>query len=303
MSEAMNIAWHEGEAHYTHKGDVRLFLWHKAASAGRADAPVIVWMHGSSMASQPTFDLRLPGRNDSSVMGWFAAHGFDCWCFDSEGYGHSDKHRPVNADLANGVNDLAAVVDYIRDVTGKARVHLYGVSSGALKAALYTAAHPDRVDRLALEAFVWKGIDSPTLIERRKRLPEWLGSLRRPMGRQDVMRIFSRDREGLVDPVTVDAFASAVLALDNSMPNGTYVDMCTRLPVVDPSQIQVPTLILRGEHDGIASYADVASFFGGLPNMDKQLSVLAGVGHGSMQGLNYRVAYHVLLGFFSQPPA
>ncbi len=32
----------------------------------------------------------------------------------------------------------------------------------------------------------------------------------------------------------VDAFADAILALDDSLPTGTYVDMCANLPVVDP---------------------------------------------------------------------
>ena len=51
----------------------------------------------------------------------------------------------------------------------------------------------------------------------------------------------------------VDAFADAILALDSSMPNGTYIDMCSKLPLVDPRQITVPTIVMRGEFDGIAS--------------------------------------------------
>ena len=291
-----------GEEHWTHKGDVRLFMWRKR----RMDVPqagVILWIHGSSMASQPTFDLHVPGRADSSIMDWFASKGFDCWSLDNEGYGRSDKTRPVNADLANGVDDMVAAVDYIQRATGAERVHLYGISSGALKAAMYAAAHPGQVGRLALEAMVWTGADSPTLIERRKKLPQWLGSLRRPVGRDDIRRIFTRDREGLADEDTVNRFADAVLSLDDSIPNGTYVDMCSKLPCVDPADIQVPTLILRGEFDGIASYADVAAFFEKIPNMDKQFSMLSGVGHGGLQSHNYQVVYHQLHGFFSQPAA
>ncbi len=84
-------------------------------------------------------------------------------------------------------------------------------------------------------------------------------------------------------------------------PNGSYVDMCSKLPVVDPAGIQVPTLVLRGEFDGNASYADVAGFFERLPHRDKQLSILRGVGHGGLQSRNYRVGTHLLLAFFSQP--
>ena len=282
---------------------MRLFLWRKPPAKAVPVQGAILWIHGSSMASQPTFDLHVPGRADSSVMDWFAARGFDCWCLDNEGYGRSDKHRPINADLANEVQDVDAAVHYIRRTTGPARLHLYGISSGALKAAMYAAAQPGFVARLALEAMVWTGADSPTLIERRKKLPQWLGSLRRPVGREDIQRIFTRDREGLADQRTVDRFTDAVLSLDDTIPNGTYVDMCSKLPVVDPAGIHVPTLILRGEHDGIASYADVAAFFARLPHMDKQFSVLAGVGHGGLQGNNYRVVYHLLLAFFLQPAA
>ena len=296
------MAWSDnGEEHWTHKGGVRLFLWRKPAAKAVPAQGIILWIHGSSMASQPTFDLQVPGRADSSIMDWFAARGFDCWSLDNEGYGRSDKHRPINADLANAVLDLEAAVPYIQRATGQSRLHMYGISSGALKAAMYAAAHPGSVARLALEAMVWTGQDSPTLIERRKKLPQWLGSLRRPVGREDIQRIFTRDREGLADQATVDTFTDAVLSLDESIPNGTYVDMCSKLPVVDPADIHVPTLILRGEFDGIAAYADVAAFFARLPHMDKQFSILAGVGHGGLQGVNYRVVYHLLLGFFSQP--
>ena len=295
--------WSGGEEHWTHKGAVRLFMWRKPAASVVPPAGVIVWIHGSSMASQPTFDLQVPGRPDASIMDWFARRGYDCWSLDNEGYGRSDKHRPNNADLANGVEDMLAAVPYIQRVASTQKLHLYGVSSGALKAAMYAAAHPGNVGRLALEAMVWTGEDSPTLIERRKKLPQWLASLRRPMGREDMHRIFTRDRDGLADPATVERFTDAVLSLDDSMPNGTFVDMCTRLPVVDPATLDVPTLILRGEYDGIASYADVAEFFRRLPNMDKQLSVLSGIGHGGLHSRNHLVVYHVLLGFFSQPSA
>ena len=50
----------QGTEHWTHKGDVRLFLWRKPPAAGRG-AGTILFVHGSSMASQPTFDLQVPG--------------------------------------------------------------------------------------------------------------------------------------------------------------------------------------------------------------------------------------------------
>ena len=86
-----------GKEYWIAKGDVRLFLWRKVPAADQAANGTILFVHGSSMASQPTFDLEVPGRPDSSVMEWFAARGFDTWCMDNEGYGRSDKKRPINS--------------------------------------------------------------------------------------------------------------------------------------------------------------------------------------------------------------
>ena len=154
----------QGNEHWTRKGDVRLFLWRKSAVGPRDAKGTVLFVHGSSMASQPTFDLHVPGRPDSSAMDWFAARGFDAWCMDNEGYGRSDKQRPINCDIANGADDLAAGTEYIARTTGASKLLVYGISSGALKAALFAERHPERVARLALDAFVWTGEGSPTLV-------------------------------------------------------------------------------------------------------------------------------------------
>jgi len=293
----------QGVAHWTRKDDVRLFLWRKTAvEEGRAKG-TILFVHGSSMASQPTFDLSVPGRPDSSVMDWFVARGFDTWCMDNEGYGRSDKHRPINCDIANGADDLAAGTAYIRAQTGGAKLLLYGISSGALKAAVFTARHPERVARLALDAFVWTGAGSPTLAERRKKLAQFAAQNRRPIDRAFVASIFARDHPGTADEATIDAFATAILALDDSVPTGTYVDMCSKLPLVDPEQINVPTIIMRGEHDGIAGLDDLIAFYKRLPHPDKTFTIMAGVSHASFQQKNYRTVYHILHSFFTQPEA
>ena len=283
----------KGKEHWVKKGDVRLFLWEKKAAQANG---TILFVHGSSMASQPTFDLEVPGRPGSSAMEWFAARGFDCWCVDHEGYGRSDKSRPINCDISNGADDLAAATQYI----GK-KVHLYGISSGALRAALFTQRHPERVARLALDAFVWTGEGSPTLAERRKKLPEFSAKNRRPIDRAFVKSIFTRDHPGTADEATISAFADAILALDDSVPTGTYVDMCAKLPLVDPAKIPVPTLVMRGEYDGIAGFDDLVEFYKRLPHADKQFSVMAGISHASFQQKNYLTAYHILHAFFTQP--
>jgi pimeloyl-ACP methyl ester carboxylesterase len=290
----------QGKEHWARKGDVKLFLWHKPAATG-APRGTVFFVHGSSMASQPTFDLQVHGRPDSSAMEWFASRGFDTWCMDNEGYGRSDKARPINCDIPNGADDLEAGTEYILQHSAAKKLLVYGISSGALKAALFTQRRPERVARLALDAFVWTGEGSPTLAERKKRLQEFQSKNRRPIDRAFVRSIFSRDHPGTADEATIEAFASAILELDDSVPTGTYVDMCSKLPLVDPAKIKVPTIIMRGEHDGIASLEDLLKFFARLPHPDKQFAVMAGISHASFQQKNYLSVYHILHSFFSQP--
>jgi pimeloyl-ACP methyl ester carboxylesterase len=300
MTETVRMA-SPGTEHWTRKGDVKLFLWQKPPAAGVAKPGTVLFVHGSSMASQPTFDLHVPGRPDSSVMDWFAARGFDTWCMDHEGYGRSDKQRPINCDIPNGADDLAAGTEYILKTTGARKLLTYGISSGALRAALFAQRHPERVARLALDAFVWTGEGSPTLAERRKKLPEFQAKNRRPIDRAFVQSIFSRDHPGCADEATINAFAEAIVALDDSVPTGTYVDMCSKLPLVDPGKITVPTIVMRGQYDGIAGFDDLVEFFKRLPNPDKQFTVMAGISHASFQQKNYLMAYHILHAFFTQP--
>jgi len=295
------VTWTGGTPHWTKKGDIKLFLWEKKASPHVPHAGTILFVHGSSMASQPTFDLAVPGRPFASAMDWFAAQGFDTWTMDNEGYGRSDKDRPINFDISNGADDLAAGSQYILERSKDKALLMYGISSGALKAALFTERFPERVAKLSLDAFVWTGEGSPTLEQRKKKLPEFIAKNRRPIDRAFVHSIFQRDHPGTADEVTINAFADAILTLDDSMPTGTYVDMCSRLPLVDPKKITVPTIILRGEHDGIASIDDLIDFFKLLPNMNKQFSVMAGISHASFQQKNYMMVYQILHSFFTMP--
>src|SRR5580704_16948260 len=149
------------EEHWTTKDVAKLFMFEKCAGDPKQTAGTILFVHGSSMAAQPTFDLQVPGRPDSSVMDFFARQNFDCWCVDMEGYGRSTKDRDNNAPIAQGADDCFAAATYI--------------------AKLRVKRHPDLVARRALDAMVWTGEGSPTLAERKKKLPEFSAKNRRPI--------------------------------------------------------------------------------------------------------------------------
>src|SRR5712671_3829692 len=132
--------------YWAKKGDVSLYLFRKRAAApvkGEPPSPVVFLVHGSSISSRPTFDLSVPDKGEYSLMNVFAGYGFDVWTMDHEGYGRS-KRTEGNSDIRSGAEDLAAGSAVVTRETGRQRMHFMGESSGALRAAAFAVAHPER---------------------------------------------------------------------------------------------------------------------------------------------------------------
>ncbi|HEV8673737.1 MAG TPA: alpha/beta hydrolase [Methylomirabilota bacterium] len=285
------------------KGPVSLSLFRKRLGeprAGEPPRPVLFLVHGSSISARPSFDLTVPGAGEYSLMNVFARHGFDVWTMDHEGYGRSSRTEG-NSDIASGVEDLKAGTEVVARETGQARVHLFGTSSGALRAGAFAMARPDRIERLVLAAFTWTGKGSPTLARRRQDRESYRTHNRRPRGREMIRSIFTRDRPGTADPAVAEALADAELQFGDSIPTGTYLDMSANLPVVDPTRVLAPVLIVRGEHDGIATEEDLLDFYRRLPNADRQFVILAGAAHSLGLDKNRQRLWHVVRAFLEMP--
>jgi len=283
------------------KGDVSLALYRKRIGPPQAgERPVLFLVHGSSVSAKPSFDLTVPGRGEYSLMNVFAGYGFDVWTMDHEGYGKSAR-TAGNSDVASGVEDLKAASEVVVRETGQPRAHFYGGSSGALRAAGFAMARPERVDRLILEAFTWTGKGSPTLGKRAEQVEYYRTHNRRPRDRDMIRSIFTRDKPGTSDPAVAEALADAELVFGDTIPTGTYLDMTANLPVVDPLRVKSPVLIVRGEHDGIATEEDLLEFFRRLPNPDRQFVVLAGASHAVALGLSRNQLWHVVRAFLTLP--
>ena len=183
-------------------GDVSLYMFRKRAGApkaGESALPVLLLVHGSSISSRPSFDLTVPGHGEYSVMNTFARYGFDVWTMDHENYGRSSRTEG-NSDIASGVEDLKAGIDLVLRETGRSKVHVFGESSGGLRAGAYAMARPERIDRLVLAAFTYKGEGSPTLKERAKQLDYYRTHNTRLRDRAMIRSIFTRDKVGTSDP-------------------------------------------------------------------------------------------------------
>ena len=156
--------------YWANKGDVKLFLYRKRLTAPRKGAepmPVLFLVHGSSLSSASSYDLTVPGKGEYSMMDVFARDGFDVWTMDHDGYGRSTV-TSNNSDIASGVADLTAGLAVLARETGRSKYHVFGKSSGAIRAGAFAQAKPDRIDRLMLAAFTYKG-DGAAEIKRRRR--------------------------------------------------------------------------------------------------------------------------------------
>ncbi len=289
-----------GTEYWANKGTVKLYVYRKRAAGSAKGSPVLFLVHGSSASGRSSFDLAVPGRSDYSLMDHFAGLGYDVWTVDHEGYGRSDRTEG-NSDIASGALDLAAAMQVVERETGQQQVCMYGGSSGALRAALYAQQNPGRVKRLMVSALVYTGEGSPTLAKRREKVGEYRASPRRKVDRAFIHSMFTRDKPGTSEMIAADALADAELPLGDTVPTGTYLDMCAHLPVVDPEKITCPVCIIRGEFDGIAAEPDLLEFFGRLPSKDKQFVFVSGLAHAATLGLNRHKFWHAMESFMRMP--
>jgi len=294
----------QANEYWAQKGEVKLYIYRKrmAPKAGEKQ-PVVFLVHGSSISSRPSFDLTVPGKPGYSMMEDFAAHGFDVWTMDHENYGHS-SHTGTNSDIPSGAADLKAAAEVVARETGERKVHYLGESSGAIRAGLFAQNEPERVDRLVLCAFTYKGTGSPEMGRRAANAEKLRASNTRLRDAKMIRSIFQRDGlPGAYDQAVADAIASEELKFGDQAPTGTYLDMAVNLPLVDPKKVQSPVLMVRGDHDGNSTNEDLLDFYAQLPNGDRQFVIMPHTAHSLGFAKNRHLLFYAVRNFLSAPAA
>jgi pimeloyl-ACP methyl ester carboxylesterase len=289
--------------YWAQKGEVKLYMYRKrvgAPQSGKPALPVLFLVHGSSTSSAG-FDLTVPGHGEYSIMDAFARSGYDVWTMDFTGYGRSSRDEG-NSNIADGVADLKAALPVVARETGQLRFHVFGESSGALRAGAFAAAQPEMVNRLVLAAFTYTGEGSPTLKDRAKQVEFYRTHNRRPRDRDMIRSIFTRDKPGTTEQAVGEALADVEMKFGDDVPTGTYLDMTANLPIVDPLKVHAPVLLVRGEFDGIATEVDLMNFYKQLPVADRQFIILPGAAHALALGINRQQFWHVMRAFLDMPP-
>src|SRR5215471_9909153 len=292
--------------YWAHKGEVKLNLWRKRLGApkpGELPLPILFLVHGSSLSARSSYDLVVSGNDQYSLMNIFARAGYDVWTMDHDGYGYSGSSGN-NSDIASGVEDLKAAIPVVAQETGRQKLNFLGTSSGGIRAAAYGQMQPERIERLILSAFTYKGNGAAEIARRQQRIAELRANPRRKRDAAMIRSIFTRDgHASAYDPAVAEAIIAAEMKFGEEIPSGTYLDMAVNLPKVDPTKVAAPVLMLRGEHDGNSTNEDLLEFYRQLPNGDRQFVILPHTAHSTGYSNNRHLLWYAMRNFLSAPAA
>ena len=276
---------------------IELFVRNKRPRdpAARSPEKTLLYVHGTSQAAEATFDLALEGY---SWMDYIAARGWDVFLVDLRGYGRSsrppemrvpaDSNPPiVTTDVA--LRDFGAAVEFIRGRRGVQRIAIMGWSWGTVTVGAYAARNPDKVSGLVQYA--------PSWLRERTQTDE------RPLGAYNTWTVeealaslqtgVSEDKRGdLMPKAWFAAWKAAALATDPEgalrnppvvrSPNGAAHDRIVYWgagkPYYDPGEVAVPTLLVRGEWDGLSPRARGGEVFSRLTRAPQKRFVEIGGG-------------------------
>lgn len=287
-----------GTQHWVARDELRLFVWEKFKGNSQ-DKPVVVLAHGSATAGRETFDLQVPGHPGYSLMDFLARRGFDVFALDVRGFGSSTRPEAF-LDTEQASSDLAAVVDFVCQLRGVAQVHLLAWSWGTQYGGQFVMAQPQKVARYI--SYAQMHAESADLVARRSRLETFK---RTPYIRISEpgwkLRFHSMTPPEVNEPAVIDAFARAAVLVETKSPTGPHIDLLTRLPLVDPTRITVPVMMVHGQYDDVADLEGLLPFFTALPNPDKQYVVVPDGGHMLHLQKGHARFQHAVAAWFSAP--
>jgi pimeloyl-ACP methyl ester carboxylesterase len=288
----------QGKEHYVMRDGLRIYLWDKYKDGQEATfsrtGKVALLVHGGTRSGRSLFDLQI---RDYSLMDFLAQHDYDVWAIDIHGYGHSDKTSNDWIDSHSAAADIAAAVGYISKLRGVAKINLLGCSAGTQRAGVFVMEHPDKVAKLILDAGFWKGTAEFREMNR-KRIEN--GGQPLPRYRPTTEADFRSDFvEGQFEEDVVQESVKVGLQVDPQRPN-VFAEWA-KLPILDPTRIPVPTMIIHGEKDFAAKEEDLLPFYSQLNTHDKRYVLLPDGGHVMILEKGHRRLQYEVLSFFDRP--
>jgi pimeloyl-ACP methyl ester carboxylesterase len=249
---------------------------HKRLAAAVHSDPVL-FVHGSSFPSALAFDFQMEGM---SWMDQLASKGFDVFALDLLGYGLSDRYPEMQGSsrvpvgrAREVVRDVASAVEHILRVTGRQKVIVIGHSWGGSVAALYASQYPAKVSKLVMFAGITARAESGRPVSPDAAYEEMSPSERIA----SMARLVPATEPPQLAPEVMLRWGDAWLASDRigfhhgvgrvrfpSGPSQDVADLKHGRPYYDPSAIQAPTLLIRGQWDAYPDNDDFTALLAQL---------------------------------------
>jgi pimeloyl-ACP methyl ester carboxylesterase len=243
-----------------------LAVWEKRGAQPRA---AILLLHGRTWSSLPNFDLQVGGER-RSFMDALVDGGFDVFALDMRGYGATERDDTGWLTPDRAVADVAAVLAWMqgRMPAQKLPVYLFGLSRGAMIAAMTAQQRPETLAGVVLLGF---GFDPDV------QSPPTPGTARPE-------RLANTADAAASDFITKDAFTSAtvtafVRAALKADPVLVDWKNDNEFNAFRPAQLQVPALLVHGAHDPQAPMAIETKLFTRFGTPDKWWVILPGADH------------------------
>jgi len=244
-------------------------LWHKKPKGEFNNAKQILLLHGRTWSSLPDYDLQVAGE-ELSVMDNLVKLGFSVWALDARGYGETPRDNTGWNTPNKAAQDVANVIRWITLSTGEKPV-VFGWSYGSVVAQLTVQKNPELASAIILYGYPIDLVLSSTS----QKLPKT------PSKTKNTAKNAASDFliEGSISQKAIEAYVNASLKADPFRADWNHLQQWQQL---DGKQIQIPVLLLQGEHDPLVKSKTHAKLFIELPNANKQWVVLAGGDHAAL---------------------
>lgn len=272
--------------HILNEDGLKIALYEKRPKAPYVNVRPILLIHSATFSSLPEYDLQV---KDYSLMDFLAGEGVHVFAVDIRGYGNSEKPSPsewVTTDVA--AKDVHAAVKFVMDKSGVDRINMFGWSWGTQVAGLYAQMYPDNIDKLVLSAPFWHGLN----VE----LDEVIDSRRINTPASTVSDFLNMS---YMDPEVIHEFTRLCMELDRITPTGSWKDLkkLRENPILDPTKIRAPVLIIYGKRDHLVIKEDVQKFHESLASDHKRIVVIENADHMAHLELNHHVFFSELAHF------
>jgi len=240
-------------------------VWEKSPGSPRG---VIVLIHGRTWSGLPDFDLQVPGE-ELSLMDGLVKRGYTTYAVDLRGYGGTRRDETGWLSPNRAAADVANVLRWVWETTGRTeRPVLFGWSLGSMVSQLTVQQEPELASAVVLFGYPFTpGTETP--IRDDSEHPP-----RTPTTAEAAASDFIT--EGSISQTAIDTYVRAALEAD---PVRVDWNRGHEWNALEPGLVVVPTLLLQGEFDPLATTERQLSLFTQLGTSDKSWVVIPGGDH------------------------